>query len=76
VEVDALFALLNIGAKRMVGKKGSGASEWRTLLQVFALRKASNTKFSLNAIEIHNTVQDMPNNGLSVFKKVLKRLGK
>lgn len=22
------------GAKRMVGKKGSGASEWRSLLQV------------------------------------------
>ena len=42
VEVDALFSLLNIGAKRMVGKKGSGASEWRTILQVFALRKASN----------------------------------
>ena len=59
----------------MVGKKGSGASEWKTLLQVFAGCDAANCKFSLNAIEIRNTIQEMPNTELSVLKKVINELG-
>lgn len=52
---------LTLGAKRMVGKKRSGATEWRALLN-----------FALNAIEIYDVTRQLPSHKLPILQAVIK----
>jgi len=55
--------MLILGAKRKVGKKKSGATEWRALLQ-----------FALNAIEVYNVTRELPPHELRILQMVAAQL--
>jgi len=59
VEVRETVVELKTGAKRIVGKKRSGATEWRALLQ-----------FSINAIEIYDMIRELPSHDLLILQAV------
>jgi hypothetical protein len=50
---------LTLGAKRMIGKKKTGATEWRALRQ-----------FALNVLEIYDIVRDFPYSDLLLLQNV------
>jgi hypothetical protein len=75
VGVDCIcFNVLMTGPKNMSNQKGSGAAEWKSLLQVsFIFSVCPTNKFTTNALEIYELVKQLPSHDLPVLHKVLAK---
>jgi hypothetical protein len=62
------------GPKNMSSQKGSGAAEWKSLLQVsFMISVTPTNEFTINVLETYELVKQLPSEDLPVLHKVLAK---